>query len=58
MWFGLKILLALHVLAASALAVKPLETAEDERKRVRRMTGVVISGLVVILIGAYLRRIY
>jgi uncharacterized membrane protein len=59
MWFGIKMLLALHVFAASLLAVKSAPAgAENEAKRVRRITGVVLSGLLIILISAYLRRIY
>jgi uncharacterized membrane protein len=58
-WFGIKILLALHVFAASILAVRPSEaTPQEETRRLRRMTGVVVSGLLIILISAYLRRIY
>ncbi len=58
-WFGIKILLALHVFAASILAVKPSDaTPEEETRRARRMTGVIVSGLLIILISAYLRRIY
>jgi uncharacterized membrane protein len=48
--FGIKVLLAVHVFAASILVVK--------EPKPRRMTGVVISGLLVILIAAYLRRIF
>ena len=41
------------------LSVRPTAGTEiDEAKRGRRMTGVVVSGLLVILIAAYLRRIY
>jgi hypothetical protein len=59
MWFGIKMLLALHVFAAAILSVRPTAGTEiDEAKRGRRMTGVVVSGLLVILIAAYLRRIY
>lgn len=59
MWFGIKMLFALHVFAATVLAVKSSPaTAIDEAKRKRRMTGVVVSGFLVILIAAYLRRIY
>lgn len=59
MWFGIKILLVLHVFAASVLAVRPAPAgAASEAKRARRITGVVLSGLLIILISAYLRRIY
>jgi uncharacterized membrane protein len=59
MWFGVKILLALHVFAAAVLAVKSSQaTSENEARRLRRLSGAILSGLVVILIAAYLRRIY
>ncbi len=58
-WFGVKVLLALHVFAAAALAVRSSRVpSEDEAKRLRRMSGAILSGLVVILIAAYLRLIY
>jgi uncharacterized membrane protein len=58
-WFGVKVLLALHVFAASVLAVRSSQaTAENEARRLRRMSGAIVSGLAVILIAAYLRRIY
>ena len=50
---GLKLLLVLHVLAVAFLIVKP-----KNARRVRMMTGVMISGLVIIAISAYLRRIF
>jgi Co/Zn/Cd efflux system component len=53
MWFGIKILLALHVFAGAFLALR-----SDDAKSRRRMTGVILSGLAVILVAAYLRRIY
>ena len=55
-WFGVKVLLALHVFAAAVLGVRA--ASDPEAKRLRRMTGAVISGLVVILIAAYLRLIF
>jgi len=45
-WFGIKILLALHVFAAMILYTK------DKR---RSLTGVVISGALIVCISAYLR---
>ena len=48
--FGVKILLALHIFAVTFLATKP-----DNRKRARQLTGVVISGVVVIGLSAVLR---
>jgi hypothetical protein len=46
MWFGIKILLALHVFAAVALYRK---------EKMRALTGVVISGAAVVAISGYLR---
>jgi uncharacterized membrane protein len=58
-WFGVKVLLALHVFAASVLAVRSSGAAsEDEAKRLRRMSGAILSGMAVILVAAYLRVIY
>ncbi|MGE5645180.1 MAG: hypothetical protein ACM336_05250 [Acidobacteriota bacterium] len=57
-WFGVKMLLALHVFAGAALAFRPAANAAEEAKRARRLTGVTISGLAVILVAAYLRSIY
>ena len=58
-WFGVKVLLALHVFAAATLAVRSSRAPnEEEARRLRRMTGAIISGMLVILIGAYLRLIY
>jgi len=58
MWFGIKVLLALHVFAGAILAVRSSHTHEQEAARARRMTGVIIVGLLIILISAYLRLIY
>jgi putative copper export protein len=58
-WFGLKFLLALHVFASAALAVRLAPATPDATaRRLRRMVGAFVSGLVVIAISAYLRRIY
>ena len=51
--FGAKLLLALHVFASALLATRP-----EGRRRARLMTGAVVSGLVIVAIAAYLRRIY
>jgi uncharacterized membrane protein len=48
-----KLLLVAHVFAASVLAVR-----RRNARRARQMTGACISGFVVILISAYLRRIF
>jgi hypothetical protein len=45
MWFGIKILLVLHIFAATILY----------RGKTRTLTGIVISGALVIAISAYLR---
>jgi len=50
---GIKLLLVAHVFAAGILAVKP-----NNPRRGRQMTGAFISGFVIILISAYLRRIF
>ncbi len=53
MLFGVKMLLALHVFAVAILIVKP-----HNPRRTRMMTGVMISGLAIILISAWLSRTY
>lgn len=50
---GIKLLLAAHVFAAGILITRP-----KNARRTRQMTGVVISGLVIIFISAWLRRIF
>lgn len=45
MWFGIKILLVLHIFAATILY----------RGKTRTLTGIVISGAIVLAISAYLR---
>ena len=58
-WFGVKLLLALHVFAAAALAVRSSRAPNAEEARgLRRMTGAILTGMLAILIGAYLRLIY
>jgi uncharacterized membrane protein len=52
MWFGIKMLLALHVIVVSFL----LSSSSIAQERRNRMTiGVVVSGVVVVLLSAYLR---
>ena len=52
MWFGIKMLLVLHIAAAAILySVRP----SNEAKRSRAALGIVISGVIVIAISAYLR---
>ena len=50
---GIKLLLVLHVFAVMLLAVQA-----NNKRRVRMITGAAISGLVIIAISAYLRRIF
>ncbi len=49
----IKLLLVAHVFASGLLAIRP-----HNARRVRQMTGAFISGFVIILISAYLRRIF
>jgi putative copper export protein len=51
--FAVKILLVLHVFAVAILAVRP-----HAKRQARTMYGAAISGLIVILLSAYLRRIF
>jgi uncharacterized membrane protein len=53
MFLGIKLLLVLHVFAVAWLVVQP-----NNPRRGRLMTGAFLSGLCIILISAYLRRIY
>lgn len=48
--FGVKILLALHVFAVALLATKPGNT-----KRARQLTGIAVSGVVIVILSAVLR---
>lgn len=50
---GIKMLLALHVFAVGSLIVRP----RNER-RARMMTGVIISGLIIVVISACLRQLH
>ena len=50
---GVKLLLALHVFAATFLLCIP---ESDAKKLARRMAGIAVSGLLIIAISAYLRR--
>jgi len=52
MWFGIKFLFVLHIFAVAILYTLP---DASEAKRSRWLTGMVISGLIVIAISAYLR---
>jgi hypothetical protein len=50
---GIKLLLVAHVFAVSLLIVRP-----HNPRRARMMTGAFISGLIIVLISVYLRRIF
>lgn len=50
MLFGIKMLLALHVFAVSILALRPGNT-----RRSRQLTGIVISGVVILVISVAFR---
>ncbi len=50
---GFKLLLVLHVFAVALLVTKP-----NNPRRARMMTGMVISGLCIVLISAWLSRIF
>lgn len=52
MWFGIKILFALHVAAVSFLLGRP---GVPNEKRARWVSGVFFSGLAVLLLSAILR---
>jgi uncharacterized membrane protein len=53
MLLGIKLLLAAHVFAAAFLVAQP-----KNPRRVRQMTGILVSGLAILLISAWLRRIF
>jgi hypothetical protein len=56
MWFGIKMLFVLHMLAAAVLwSVSPYGDVAVEGKGKRWLIGLVISGFITILIGDYLR---
>lgn len=52
MWMGIKFLLVLHIFAVAILYAMP---NADPNKRQRWLTGMVISGLIIIAISAGLR---
>ncbi len=56
MWFGIKMLLVLHILATAILWSTSAQTnAVTGSKSNRRLFSLVISGFVVVFISAYLR---
>jgi uncharacterized membrane protein len=52
MWIGIKFLFALHIFAVAILYTMP---DAEEAKRNRWLTGMVVSGLIIFAISAYLR---
>jgi hypothetical protein len=50
MVFGIKMLLVLHVFAVTILATRP-----DNQRRARQLTGVVISGVFIVILSVILR---
>lgn len=52
MWFGIKMLLVLHIAAALLLLTR---AGGNEAKRLRSMTGIIISGAIVVAISGWLR---
>jgi len=55
-WFGIKILLVLHILTSAILwATSPYGDVAVAGKGKRRLSSIAISGLIVVLISAYLR---
>lgn len=56
MWFGIKMLLVLHVLATAILwGTSPYSGEASLGKSNRRLLSMVISGFVIVFISAYLR---
>jgi hypothetical protein len=56
MWFGIKMLAVLHILATSVLwAVSPYGDVVAAGKGKRRLASLVVSGLIAVLISNYLR---
>ena len=53
MLLGVKLMLVLHVFAMAFLVTQP-----ENPRRARLMTGMVVSGLIILAISAYLRRIF
>jgi hypothetical protein len=56
MWFGIKMLLVAHIFSAAILwATSPYGDVRVAGKSKHRLVSVAISGLIVVLISAYLR---
>jgi uncharacterized membrane protein len=58
MLFGIKMLLVAHVVAVAFLATRAGLSPEQDARRPRMLAGTAVSGLIIILISAYLRRIF
>jgi uncharacterized membrane protein len=58
MAFGIKFLLALHVLSMLYILSKPPGDAKRDAKRSRLALGSLISALIILAIGAYLRTLH
>lgn len=58
MLFGIKMLLVAHVIAVAFLVTRSNPTPEQDARRPRLLAGTAISGLIIIFISAYLRRIF
>lgn len=55
-WFGVKILLVAHIVAASILwAASPYGDVTADGRGKRRLVSIAVSGILVVLISAYLR---
>jgi len=52
LWFGIKMLLALHILAVSILLSR---SSIGEERKTRLAKGVLATGVVVVVLSAYLR---
>ena len=52
-WFGIKMLVVLHILTTAILW--GTSSSENAAKASRRLTGLTITGVIVVLISAYLR---
>lgn len=50
MWFGIKVLLALHVMAINVVVSNP---QSDDAKKLRLLQGAGISGFIAILLATY-----
>jgi uncharacterized membrane protein len=55
-WFGIKMLLVAHILASAILwATSPYGDVTVDGRSKRRLSSIVVSGLIVVLISGYLR---